>query len=85
MDHRLLPLEAGVHAGMDGTFTILTFAPELEGDPGSPTPRREPKATYYEDRAEIMIYRNALRRIQAHARTPQETRTLLVRRIEELR
>ena len=39
---------------------------------------------YYEDPAEIMIYRNTLRRIQVQARTPENTRTLLVRRIEEL-
>jgi hypothetical protein len=31
-----------------------------------------------------MTYRNTLRRIQIHARAPQDTRTLLVRRIEEL-
>ncbi|HEY6424569.1 MAG TPA: hypothetical protein VIY28_15255 [Pseudonocardiaceae bacterium] len=40
-------------------------------------------SAYHENRAEIMTYRNTLRRIQVHARTPQETRTLLVRRIEE--
>ena len=81
---QLLPLEVGVHAGIDGTITILTFPPELEGDPGIAYTEPRAKAAYYEDRAEIMIYRNTLRRIQIHARTPQETRTLLVRRIEEL-
>lgn len=81
---QLLPLEVGVHAGIDGTFTILTFPPELEGDPGVAYAEAPTRGTYYEDRAEIMIYRNTLRRIQVHARTPEETRALLVRRIEEL-
>jgi transcriptional regulator with XRE-family HTH domain len=81
---QLLPLEIGVHAGIDGTFTILTFPPELEGDPGIAYTEPRARATYYEDRAEIMTYRNTLRRIQIHARKPEETRTLLVRRIEEL-
>ncbi len=81
---QVLPLEAGVHAGVDGTFTILTFLPELEGDPGIALTEARVKGTYYEDRAEIMTYRNTLRCIQVHARTPQDTRILLVRRIEEL-
>ncbi len=81
---QLLPLEVGVHAGIDGTFMILTFPPELEGDPGIAYTEAPTRGTYYEDRAEIMTYRNTLRRVQVHARTPQETRTLLVRRIEEL-
>jgi transcriptional regulator with XRE-family HTH domain len=81
---QVLPLEVGVHAGIQGTFTILTFPPELEGDPGIAYVESRIGGTYYEDPAEIMTYRNTLRRIQIHARTPQETRTLLVRCIEEL-
>ncbi|MGH4006448.1 MAG: helix-turn-helix domain-containing protein, partial [Pseudonocardiaceae bacterium] len=81
---QLLPLDVGVHAGINGTFMILTFPPELEGDPGIAYTEARTKATYYEDRAEIMTYRNTLRRVQVHARPPEETRTLLVRRIEEL-
>ncbi|MEO7195484.1 MAG: helix-turn-helix transcriptional regulator [Pseudonocardiaceae bacterium] len=81
---QVLPLEAGVHAGIEGTFMILAFPPELVGDPGIAYVEPRIGGTYYEDPAEIMIYRNTLRRIQIHARTPQETRTLLVRRIEEL-
>jgi transcriptional regulator with XRE-family HTH domain len=81
---QVLPLDVGVHAGNDGTFMILTFPPELVGDPGIAYVESRIGSTYYEDPAEIMTYRNTLRRIQVQARTPQETRTLLVRRIEEL-
>ncbi|MGH3799624.1 MAG: DUF5753 domain-containing protein [Pseudonocardiaceae bacterium] len=81
---QLLPLEVGVHAGIEGTFMILTFPPELEGGPGVAYIEPKTRGTYYEDPAEIMTYRNTLRRIQIQARTPEETRTLLVRRIEEL-
>jgi Domain of unknown function (DUF5753) len=71
---QVLPLEVGVHAGIDGTFTSLTFPSELVGDPGITYTEARVKATYYEDPAEIMTYRNTLRRIQIHACTPQETR-----------
>jgi len=81
---QLLPLDVGVHAGIEGTFIILTFPPELVGDPGVAYTEARITGAYYEDPAEIMIYRNTLRRIQVQARTPQDTRTLLVRRIEEL-
>jgi transcriptional regulator with XRE-family HTH domain len=81
---QVLPLEAGVHAGIEGTFMILTFPPELEGDPGVAYTEARTRGTYHEDPAEIMIYRNTLRHIQIQARTPQDTRSLLVRRVEEL-
>lgn len=81
---QILPLEIGVHAGKEGTFTILTFPPELVGDPGIGYVESRIRGTYYEDPAEIMTYRNTLRRIQVQARTPEETRALLIRRIEEL-
>ncbi|MBV9010516.1 MAG: helix-turn-helix domain-containing protein [Pseudonocardiales bacterium] len=82
---QVLPLEVGVHAGIEGTFMILTFPPELVGDPGIAYVESRIGATYYEDPVEIMTYRNTLRRIQIQARTPEESQTLLVRRIEELR
>jgi transcriptional regulator with XRE-family HTH domain len=78
---QVLPLEVGVHAGIEGTFNILTFPPELVGDPGIAYVESRIGNTYYEDPAEIMTYRNTLRRIQIQARTPEETRALLVRRI----
>lgn len=81
---QLLPLEVGVHAGIEGTFNILTFPPELVGDPGVAYTEPKTGGIYHEDPAEIMFYRNTLRRIQIQARTPQDTRTLLIRRIEEL-
>lgn len=81
---QVLPLGVGVHAGIEGTFTILTFPPELEGDPGVALTEARTRGAYYEDPAEIMIYRNTLRRVQVHARNPQETRALLAHRIEEL-
>ena len=81
---QVLPLEAGVHAGVEGTFMILTFPPELVGDPGIAYVESRIKSTYYEDPAEIMTYRNTLRRIQIQACPPEETRALLIRRIEEL-
>lgn len=81
---QVLPLETGPHAGFDGTFTILTFPPELVGDPGVAYTESRIGGVYYEHPAEIMRYRNTLKRVQAQARTPEESRAILTRRLEEL-
>lgn len=81
---QLLPLDVGVHAGSDGTFMILTFPSDLVGDPGVAYMESRTRGSYYEDADEIMTYRTTLRRIQIEARTPEDTRIALVRRIEEL-
>jgi transcriptional regulator with XRE-family HTH domain len=81
---QVLPLAAGVHAGINGTAAVLTFPPELEGDPGVAYTEARTTGTYHEDPAEIVTYRNMLRRIQVAAQTPENTRVTLARRIEEL-
>lgn len=81
---QVLPLTAGVHAGMDGTFIVLTFPPELVGDPGVAYTESKIRGNYHEDAAEITTYRNTLRRVQIQARTPEESRAVLARRVEEL-
>lgn len=82
---QVLPLTAGVHAGINGTVMVLTFPPELEGDPGVAYTEARTKGTYFEDAGEIMTYRNTLRRIQVAALPPEDSRAVLVRRIEELK
>jgi hypothetical protein len=73
----------GLHAGTDGTFTVLTFGPELVGDPGVAYTQSRIKGIYYEDAADIARYRDTWGHIQLQALTPEDSRVLLARRAEE--
>lgn len=73
-----------LNAGVNGTFTILTFGPELASDPGVVYTESRISGTYYEDAAEIMRYRDTFTRVQVEARTPEESRVILARRAEEI-
>jgi len=81
---QILPLTAGLHAGFEGPFTILTFPPDLIGDPGVVYTDTRFRGTYYEDPAEILAYRNTWTEIRLAALTPDQTHTHLTQRIEEL-
>lgn len=74
----------GLHAGINGTFSVLGFGPELVGDPGVAYVESRISGTYYEDAAEILRYRDTWSRVQLQALTPEETRALLARRVEEI-
>ncbi|MGH3586543.1 MAG: helix-turn-helix domain-containing protein [Pseudonocardia sp.] len=75
---------AGLHAGLDGTFTILTFGPEFEGDPGVAYVQSRISGTYYENAAEIARYHETWGLVQLQALNPDESRALLARRAEEI-
>jgi len=81
---QVLPLAAGLHAGFEGPFTILTFPPDLLGDPGVVYTDTRFRATYYQDPAEIHAYRNTWTDIRLAALTPDQTHTHLTHRIKEL-
>jgi transcriptional regulator with XRE-family HTH domain len=81
---QLLPLAAGLHAGIDGGFTVLTFPPELAGDPGVVYIDSQIRGTYYEDPAHILRFRNTLADIRVAALSPADTRDRLTSYIEEL-
>jgi hypothetical protein len=81
---QILPLDC-LHAGIDGgTFTVLTFGPELIGDPGCVYGESHAEGTYVEKPDRIMVFRRRLQRVQAEACAPEETRAILTRRLEEL-
>ncbi len=73
-----------VTAGMEGTFTVVTFPAELIDDPGVAYTETRVDAEYHEDPVKVRRYRDTLARIKASAYSPEESRTVLVRRIEEL-
>jgi transcriptional regulator with XRE-family HTH domain len=81
---RVLPLAAGVHAGIAGTFTVLTFPAILENDPGVVYTEDRIKGTYYDDPEEIARYRATLTLMQAQAYSAEESRTVILRRVEDL-
>lgn len=82
---QVLPFDAvGLHTGMDGTFMILTFGPELVGDPGVAYVESRITGTYYEDAADIARYRDTWSRVQLQALKPEQSQAVLARRAEEI-
>lgn len=81
---RVLPLAAGVHAGISGTFMLLTFPAMLENDPGVAYTEDRIRGTYYDDPAEIARYRATLTRVQDLAYSAEESRTVILHRVEDL-
>jgi hypothetical protein len=81
---RVLPLAAGVHAGISGTFMMLTFPAILENDPGVVYTEDRIKGTYYDDPEEIARYRATLTLLQAQAYSAEESRTVILRRVDDL-
>jgi len=81
---RVLPLAAGVHAGISGTFMVLTFPAILENDPGVAYTEDRIKGTYYDDPEEIARYRATMNLLQAQAYSGEESRTVILRRVEDL-
>lgn len=85
IDLQVLPAAAGAHAGGEGAFMLLTFPPELDSDPGVVYVETRVRGIYFEDPAEIQLYRQALTRLQVQALTPEESPALIQRIAEELR
>jgi hypothetical protein len=82
---QVLPFSGeGLHPGMDGTFTVLTFGPELPGDPGVAYTQTRISGTYHEDAAELARYRDTWSLVQLGALSPEESRAVLARRAEEI-
>ncbi len=85
IDLQVLPVTAGAHAGVEGSFTLLTFPPELHSDPGVVYVETRVRGVYYENPAEIQLYRQALTRLQVQALNPDESPAMIQRIAEKLR
>jgi transcriptional regulator with XRE-family HTH domain len=85
VDIQVLPFTAGAHAGTEGAFTLLTFPPELDSDPGAVYVETRVRGIYYEDPAEILLYRQALTRLQVQALTPEVSPAMVMQIAEEFR
>jgi transcriptional regulator with XRE-family HTH domain len=85
IDLQVLPVTAGAHAGTEGSFTLLTFPSELHSDPGVVYVETRVRGVYYEDPAEIQLYRQALTRLQVQALNPDESPAIIQGIAENLR
>lgn len=81
---RVLPLASGVHAGISGTFILMSFPALLANDPGIAYTEDRIKGTYYDEPDDIARYRTTLTRLQRQAYSLKESRAALLRRVEEL-
>lgn len=81
---RVLPLASGVHAGVSGTFVLLTFPAMFENDPGVAYTEDRIRGTYYDDPEDIARYRATLTRLQSLAYSVDDSRSALQHRVKEL-
>ena len=81
---QIVPLDGPMHAGIDGSFILLTFPTDMDGGSAVVYEETRFRGTYYEDPAEVLAYRETFTDVGLAALTPEESRAMLVRRIEEL-
>lgn len=82
---RLLPFSAGIsHPGASGAFTILTFPPELVGDPGMAYVDSRIRGTTYEAADEVTRWRQTYELVETKALDTQATRDALMHRAKEI-
>ncbi|HVK26551.1 MAG TPA: helix-turn-helix transcriptional regulator [Actinokineospora sp.] len=85
IDLQILPFDAGPSPAADcGAFTVLTFPPEMEGDPGLVYVELLTGGTYIEKKEEIAAYRRALTRLHALAADPKSSRAIIKRAMKEV-
>lgn len=80
---QVLPMEAGPHVGINGTFIMFDF-PDLTGNPAVAYTDGMITGSYYEQPDQLRSYRNALTRLQIAAAKPAESVAMITRRAEEL-
>ncbi|MEW2358731.1 helix-turn-helix transcriptional regulator [Spirillospora sp. NPDC029432] len=78
---QVLPFSAGLHPAMDGPFEILGFPESLDLDVAyleSPT-----SALYLEERDQVTRYNDVFDHLRAKALDPEQSRTLIIRKVQE--
>ena len=78
-----LPLSVRPHAGMDGTFKILSF-PQLAGAPAVAYTDGRIQGSYYDRPDAVLHYRNALTRLHNLALSPEQSRAMIEYRLRDL-
>ncbi|MFL6143947.1 MAG: helix-turn-helix domain-containing protein [Labedaea sp.] len=81
---RVLPFGSGMHAGISGTFVLLSFPAMLENDPGVVYIEDRVRGTYHDSPVDIARYQATLRLLQGQAYPVEESRAAIQRRVDEL-
>jgi hypothetical protein len=82
---QILRNNSGAHAGVEGTFTILDYPEEFEGDPGTVYVETRVQGIYYETQAAVTDYRRVWERLQLQALRPDESPAIITELAKELR
>lgn len=83
IDFQILPLSSGLHAGLPGTFILLSFPAELIGGAVAYTEDQN-RGTYYENEDEVLGFRRTLTRVQVLAASQADSQQILAQRLQEL-
>ena len=82
---QVLPFDAEYPTQDSGTFIVMKFPPEMEGDPGLVYLELLTGGHYFEKPEEIAEYRRALTRLHALAASPEASRGIIERRLKEVK
>jgi hypothetical protein len=82
---QVLPFSRSLVAGMNGPFHVLTFRPELVGDPGVVYVEDRVRGLYYEQPVDIQRCRSTLYRLGTEALSTMESTARIARRIVEIK
>jgi hypothetical protein len=86
IDIQILPFDAGASPSQDGgTFTLMKFPAEMEGDAGLVYIELTTGGQYFEKPEEIAQYQRGLTRLHALAANPDASRGIIERRLKEVR
>ncbi|MGH3827692.1 MAG: helix-turn-helix domain-containing protein [Pseudonocardiaceae bacterium] len=80
---QVLPMAAGPHAGINGTFIMFEF-PDLTGSPTVAYTDGLIQASYYEQPEQLRRYRNSLTHLRVTAAKPAESVAMITQRAQEL-
>ncbi|HEX6360461.1 Scr1 family TA system antitoxin-like transcriptional regulator [Actinophytocola sp.] len=82
---QVLPFDAGPTPAVDGgNFVVMTFPPDMEGDPGLVHLESLTGGTYVENADEIAEYRRAVIELRARAADPHVSRGIIERAVKEV-
>lgn len=74
---QVLAFGSGAHAGAEGTFTILDYPKDFEGDPGTAYVETRQQGLYYEQPGQVTDFRRVFERLQVQAEKPEKTAALI--------
>jgi hypothetical protein len=80
---QVLPHRAGEHAGAEGTFAILDYPRDFEGDFGTAYVETRQQGIYYESPDQVTDFRRVFERLQVQAEKPEKTASLISKAAEE--